>query len=322
MKYREFGKNGFRISEIGFGGWALGGSHWGEQDDDESLKALSFAVDRGVNIIDTAAAYGRSEEVIGKFLKQRKEKIYVSTKIPPLDGPWPPSPYCKMEDRYPEDYIRKNTEERLSNLGVDCIDILLLHTWSRAWNHDPKPLKVLQQLKKEGKIKCVGVATPEHDQNSLVDIMKKGYIDAVLVVYNIFDQEPAAEFLPIAKKHGVGVIARAPFDEGSLTGRYDENTTFEDGDFRNDYFSGDRLSRTLKRVEKFKEDIKDTGMTLAEATLLFILENQAVNCVIPGMRNVQEVEWNIKVPDMPKLSEDLVVKLRKHNWQKAFWYLG
>jgi len=324
MKYRTMGKTGYKISEIGFGAWQIGGGSWGAQNDEDSIKALSDAVKKGVNFIDTAAGYGdgKSEKIIGKFIKNAGKRIYIATKTPPLPGNWPPSPYCIAEERYPERYIRDNVNERLNNLGVDKLDILLLHTWTRAWNNNPTPLKILEKLKSEGKIENIGISTPEHDQNSVLDLMKNGLVDVIEVIFNIFEQEPAAQFLPTAKKYNIGIIGRVPFDEGSLTGKYTINTVFEEDDFRRDYFIGDRLKKTLERVEKVREDIKDTGLTLPQASLLFVLNQPSISTVIPGMRNVDQVEANTAVSDMPPLSKDIIAKLRKHNWLRADWYSG
>ena len=242
MQYRSLGRTGMEVSAIGFGAWAIGGS-WGPQDENDSLAALNKAIDLGVNFIDTAAGYGngKSERLIAQVLKGRSERVYVATKTPPLPGNWPPSPYDVAEERYPESYLRQNVEERLRNLQTDCIDLLQLHTWTRAWNKNPKPFEVLRQLQAEGKIRAIGVSTPEQDQNSVIDLMRKGYVDSVQVIYNIFEQEPAAELLPEAAELGVGILVRVVFDEGVLAGKYTAATTFAEDDFRRNYFAGDRL---------------------------------------------------------------------------------
>lgn len=324
MKYRTFGKTGFEVSEIGFGAWAIG-AHWGTQSEKDSLAALHTAIDRGVNFIETAALYGdgKSEQIIAKALKDRSERIYIATKSPPLfNGAWPPSPYCNAEERYPEKHLRENVEERLRMLEVETLDVLMLHTWTRAWNNNPYPLEVLQKLKEEGKVRHFGLATPEHDQNSVIELMRKGLIDVVSVIYNIFEQEPAAEILPVAQECNVGIIGRVAFDESSLTGKFTKDTKFEEDDFRNAYFSGDRLSRTVDRVEKLKEEMQDTGLSLAQIALQFVLAHPGVSTVIPGMRNTWQAEANTGVSDLPPLSEEIMLKLREHAWKKAFWYMG
>jgi len=312
MKYRTLGKTGVIVSEIGFGAWAIGGN-WGQQDEKESIDSLHKALDLGVNFIDTAAGYGngRSEKIISKVLKDRSEKIYVATKTPPADGPWPPSPYCKIEDRLSQKYIRQNVEERLRNLNTDCIDILQFHTWTRAWNNNPTPLIVLQKLKEEGKIKFIGVSTPEHDQNSLIDLMKNGYVDVVQVIYNIFEQEPAAEFLPVALENNVGVIVRVAFDEGVLTGKYSAQNTFPPDDFRSKYFEGDRLVRAINRVEKIKEEIKESGFTLPQAAVKFALAHKVASTVITGIRNIHQAEMNSVISDLPDLPDEMLYTIKK-----------
>jgi aryl-alcohol dehydrogenase-like predicted oxidoreductase len=323
VKYRKLGRTGFQVSEIGFGAWAIGGS-WGPQDEKESVKALHKAIDLGVNFIDTAAGYGdgKSERIIAEVLKDRKEEVIVATKTPPAPGPWPPSPYCKMEERFSEEYLRKNIEERLRYLQTDCIDVLQLHTWTRAWNKNPLPLIILKKLKEEGKIRYIGVSTPEDDQNSVIDLMRQGYLDTVQVIYNIFEQEPGAELLPEALENDVGIIVRVVFDEGVLTGKYTADSVFPEGDFRNNYFAGDRLERAVRRVDKIKEEIKGSDLTMAEIALKFGLSHKAVSTVIAGIRNVDQAEMNIAVSDLPDLSEDLLIKLRNHDWRRGFWHSG
>ena len=325
MNNRTLGRTGFGASEIGFGAWAIGGS-WGDQSDEDSIATLHKALDLGVNLIDTAAGYGggHSERLIGKVLKQRSDRdgIIVATKTPPSGGPWPPSPYCNADERYAEKYLRKNVEERLRNLDTDCIGVLQLHTWTRAWNRNPTPLETLRKLQEEGKVRWIGVSTPEHDQDAVNDLMRNGWVDTVQVIYNIFEQEPASELLPTAQECNVGIIVRVAFDESSLTGKLTEKTKFPDGDFRNNYFAGDRLERTVKRVEKIKADIEDSGYTMPQAALKFVLAHPAVSTVIPGMRNVAQAEANCTVSDLPDMPQALIEKLHQHNWRRSFWYEG
>ncbi len=328
MKFRPFGHQKFNCSEIGFGGWAIGGS-WGQQSDADSLAALTGALDAGCNFIDTAAGYGggRSEALIGQLLRARaesgrREKIFVATKTPPLRGIWPPSPYCRAEDRYGESYLRTNVEERLINLGGVSIDLLQLHTWTRAWNRDPKPFRVLRQLQREGVIGLVGVSTPEQDQNCVIDLMRGGWVDSVQVIYNLFDQEAAAELFEVAQECGVGIIVRVVFDEGALTGKFTADTEFASDDFRSKYFEGDRLARTRARVELIQEDLAGTSYTLPQAAIKWVLAHPAVSTVIPGMRNAGQAAANCAVSDLPAMPDALVRKLRRHNWRRGIWYEG
>ncbi len=322
MQYRTLGSTGMEVSAIGFGAWAIGGS-WGAQNESDSLAALHRAIDLGVNFIDTAAGYGngKSERLIAQVLSERSERVYVATKTPPLPGNWPPSPYDVAEERYPEAYLRQNVEERLHNLQTDCLDLLQLHTWTRAWNKNPKPFDVLRQLQAEGKIRAIGVSTPEPDQNSVIDLMRKGYVDSVQVIYNIFEQEPAAELLPTAAEEGVGILVRVVFDEGVLAGKYTAETTFADDDFRSSYFAGDRMARAVARVDRIKEELAGTDLSAAQAALGFALAHPAVSTVIPGIRNVAQAEANAAAADA-SLTDDLLQRLYKHAWSRGFWYGG
>jgi aryl-alcohol dehydrogenase-like predicted oxidoreductase len=329
MKYRTLGRLGWQVSEIGFGAWAIGGN-WGQQSDADSLAALHRTFDLGCNFIDTAAGYGNghSERLIGQVLKERKGKtadgrrIYVATKIPPAPGNWPPSPYDRIEERYPESYLRQQMEERLRNLGVECVDLIQLHTWTRAWNQNPIALHTLRILRQEGKLLGIGLSTPEHDPNSLVQLMRDGWLDTVQVIYNIFEQEPQAEFFPAAEANRVGVIVRVAFDEGALTGTLNAQTTFEEGDFRNNYFAGDRLARTVQRVARVKEALGNAEPDLPTAALKFALKPRAVSTVIPGMRNVRQAEMNCAVSDLPPMTDEVEARLRPFNWLRSFWYSG
>ncbi|HEY8966551.1 MAG TPA: aldo/keto reductase, partial [Candidatus Methylacidiphilales bacterium] len=191
-----------------------------------------------------------------------------------------------------------------------------------AWNRNPTALAVLRQMQKEGKLLGIGISTPEPDQNSLVDLMRQGWLDAVQVIYNIFEQEPAAEFLPVAREHRVGVIVRVAFDEGALTGKFGEETVFPEGDFRRAYFAGDRLARAVRRVEKIRAEVGGAEPDLATAALKFALKPDAVSTVIPGIRSVRQAELNCAVGTQPPLSDDLDRRLRNHAWIRGHWYRG
>ena len=324
MKTRRFGKIGWAVSEVSFGAWAIGGG-WGAQKDEESIAALNKALDLGVNFIDTAAGYGsgKSERIIGEVLKHREgSEVFVATKTPPQAGAWPPSPYDDWNDRYSEKYLRENIDDRRANLQTEVIDLLQLHTWTRAWNRNPKPFEILRKIQQEGTIRHIGVSTPEYDQNSVIDLMRGGWVDSVQVIYNIFEQEPAAELLPVAKETGTAIIVRVAFDEGSLTGKFTPDSSFAEDDFRRGYFAGDRLARTVDRVDKIKDDIKDSELSMPEVALKFVLAHPAVSTVIPGMRRVSQAEANCGVSDKPDLDTGHLETLRGHRWNRAFWYEG
>lgn len=328
MQTRPFGRHAFHCSEIGFGAWAIGGS-WGAQADTDSLAALHRALDLGCNLIDTAAGYGngRSERLIGQVLRERTAagksgRVFVATKTPPAPGDWPPSPYDRAEDRYSETYLRANVAERIRNLGTSQLDLLQLHTWTRAWNRNPTPFRILRQLQREGLVRLIGISTPEQDQNCVIDLMRGGWVDAVQVIYNLFDQEPAAELLDVARECGVAIIVRVVFDEGALTGKFTAATTFPPDDFRAKYFAGDRVGRVVARVAEIERDLAGSGYTLPQAAIKWALAHPAVSTVIPGMRNVAQAEANCAVSNLPAMPEPLVTRLRRHNWRRGVWYGG
>jgi aryl-alcohol dehydrogenase-like predicted oxidoreductase len=328
MQRRQLSSHGFEVSEIGFGAWAIGGG-WGGQSDQDSIAALHAAIDQGINLIDTAAGYGdgHSERLISSVLASRgSDKVYVATKTPPADGPWPPSPYCRWQDRFSAAYLRENVESRLRNLAVERIDLIQLHTWTRAWNDDPQPLLVLHRLRDEGKIGLIGLSTPEQDQNSVIQLMRDGLVDVVQVIFNLFNQEPAAQLLPVAAETGTGVIVRVSLDEGSLTGKYPPHHRFESEDFRSQYFAGDRLARTVDRVTEIQHDIAEFGLSeqysTADVALKFVLARAEVSSVIVGMRSLDQVEQNARVSRLRDLPDDLLLRLRRHNWHRGVWYAG
>ena len=288
------------------------------------VEALHSAIEQGVNFIDTAAGYGdgKSERIIAGVLRERKEDVFVATKTPPVSGPWPPTPYCKIAERYPEKYLRENVQERMKNLGTETLDVLLLHTWTRAWNRQPKALEVLQKMKAEGMIRAVGISTPEHDQNCVIELIRNGLVDVVEVIYNIFEQEPAAELFPVAREYGTGIIVRVALDEGVLSGKYKADDSFPENDFRHLYFEGDRLERAVKRVARIREEISGTNYSMPEVALKFALAPAAVSTVIPGMRNKEQAIMNTDVSGLEDLPPDLLFRLRDHAWVRGFWYAG
>jgi aryl-alcohol dehydrogenase-like predicted oxidoreductase len=325
MNYRLLGKTGLSVSELGLGTWAMG-SDWGNQSVKDSIATLHAALDSGINFIDTAAGYGsgRSEQVIAKALRSRSGATpVIATKIhPQMPGPWPPSPYCKLEERYPVDYLDKVLERSLKNLETERIDLLQFHTWTRAWNADPHVFDWVDQKKNQGKIGFIGVSTPEHDQHAVVDLMRAGLVDTVQIIFNLFEQEPAAQLLPEAQARGIGVIVRCALDEGSLAGSLREDRVFDPGDFRNRYFEGDRLTRTRKKVKSLQALVEKESYTLREAALRFVIDHPAVSTTLAGARTPEQALQNAQVADILAMESILHQKLRAFNWRKGFWYDG
>ncbi|OAS13477.1 aldo/keto reductase [Paenibacillus oryzisoli] len=326
MKYRKFGNTQWDISEIGFGGWQIGGGGaFGQVDDRDSVKTLLAAWDRGINLVDTAQMYGKghSEEVIGMALKQwHHNHIYIASKVQPVQWPHPNEIDPTMTGRYPKAHIRKQCEDSLTRLGVDTIDLYQLHGWFPQGMEDREWHEALTELQKEGKIREFGVSIRDYRPQDGIALAEAGLIQAQQVVYNIFEQRPAEALLPACKKNGVAVLARVPFDEGSLIGNWVPETyaTFAPGDVRLTYFKGERFLRTLEKVDAIKRMIReyDATMTLAEVALRFCLSDEAVSCVIPGMRSVQEVELNLKVSDGNVLPKELLEQLKPFNWPRNY----
>jgi len=330
MQYRDFGTVGWKVSAVGFGAWAIGGTSWGPQKDEESLAALGRALDLGVTFIDTAQGYGNghSEQLVGKALRARKlpvggGPVRVLTKIPPMPGAWPPSPYDECADRFSAGYLRERVERSLRELGAETLDIVLLHLWSRRWNRNPDALHVLRDLKREGKVQAFGISNSEFDEHAVCEPLREGLIDVVETVYNIFNQNPAAELLPLAREYGVAIVARSPLDEGALTGKLTGQTLFAEGDVRRTYFRGERLAKTVERVEAIRRTVeeisKGTEKDLTSVALRFALQTPGVTTVIPGIRSVLQAEANAAAADAPPLSDALYEALKKHFWYKNFW---
>ena len=200
--------------------------------------------------------------------------------------------------------------------------MLLLHTWTRAWNDNPVALEILQKMKSEGVIKNIGISTPEHDQNCVIQLMRDGVIDVLQVIYNIFEQEPAAQILPVAKETGTGIIVRVAFDEGVLTGKYRGDEKFGRDDFRSNYFAGDRLMRGVRRTEKIRDEFKNSGYSMPELALKFAMTHEAVSTVIPGIRNRNQALQNTAVSELPDLKPGTLLQLQEHTWNRGFWYGG
>jgi aryl-alcohol dehydrogenase-like predicted oxidoreductase len=321
MIFRQFGKTGYTISEIGFGAWGIGGAMWQGSNDKEALIALNKAADIGVNFFDTALAYGEghSEQLVGKMLRSRNERLFVATKIPPKNRQWPARQGVPFHEVFPQDYIIECTEKSLKNLRVDRLDLQQFHVWSDEWVDASEIWNAVEKLKREGKVAHFGISINDHQPASALKAAATGLIDSFQFIYNIFDQSPEDELLPYCQKHNIGVIVRVPFDEGGLTGRVTMETKFPEKDWRNDYFGGDRKRQVAERTEKLKMLLGAEAKTLPELALRFCLSHPAVSTVIPGMRTVAHAEMNAAVSDGKKLSGKLLAELRTHRWVRNFY---
>ena len=317
MKYRRFGRTNWQVSEMGYGMWGLAG--WTGTEEKEMEKALDRSVELGCNFYDTAWAYaaGKSEQILGRLLRRHPSvKLFAATKIPAKNFKWPAKPEYKPEDTYPTQHIIDYTERSLKNLNVDCIDLQQFHVWDDSWTKDDGWKKGIEKLKKEGKVKHFGISVNRWEPENVLQALETGLIDAVQVIYNIFDQNPEDKLFPVCRKLDIGVIARVPFDEGTLTGTMTKDTVFPKDDWRSTYFVPENLIPSVEHAEALRPLIP-AGMTMPEMALRFILCNPDVHTIIPGMRKMRNVESNMAASDGKKLEESLRVKLKDHRWDRT-----
>ena len=322
MKLRQLGRTNFEVSEIGYGAWGIGGSMWIGASDKESLAALNRAIELGVNFIDTALVYGNghSEELVGRVIGDAPHKVYVATKVPPKNRLWPAPAGVGIHEAFPTDYIVRSTEESLKNLRLDIIDLLQLHVWNPEWTSRDEWKRAFEDLKKQGKVRAFGISINNHQPDSALGIIDTGLIDAVQVIYNIFDQSPERNLFPACIKHNIGVLARVPLDEGALAGRITEDTVFPESDFRNHYFRGDRKRQVAQRVAAIVRDLDlEDASRLPEIAIRFCLSHPAVSTVIPGMRSIGSVEGNVMASGQGPLPASALEVLRRHAWDRDFY---
>jgi aryl-alcohol dehydrogenase-like predicted oxidoreductase len=318
MKYRTLGRTGIEVSEIGYGAWGIGGAQWTGGDDDEARRALNLAIDQGVNFIDTALAYGEghSERLVGEVARSRKERIYIASKVPPKNREWPARD-VPLREVFTYDYIIECTEQSLRNLGVETIDLQQLHVWNDSWAEESEWFDALSKLREQGKIRYFGLSLNDYQPWNAIEALRQGHIDAVQVIYNIFEQAPEDELYPVCQELNIGVIARVPFDESGLTGAVRPDSVWPDTDWRSFFFRGDRKQKVYERVERLKLLLGDEAENLAELALRFTLSHDAVSTVIPGMRSTKNVAANISYSDGRKLAPETLAKLKAFAWDRT-----
>lgn len=316
MHTRTFGRLGWPVSEVGYGMWGMAG--WTGSDDDQSRQALQQAVDLGCTFFDTALAYGRgrSEQLLGELVRNNPDRrLYIATKIPPRNGKWPSRREYPLDEVFPPDTIRRFTERSLRNLDLPRIDLTQFHVWEDGWAQDERWQRTMDDLKREGLITGVGISVNRWEPWNVLETLKTGHIDAVQVIYNLFDQNPEDALFPLCRHLGVAAIARVPFDEGTLTGTLTKDSRWPDGDWRNSYFVPENLHASVDRAEALRP-LLPPGMTMPELALRFILSNPDVATVIPGMRTPRHVAANLATGDGQGLPADLVARLRAHRWDR------
>lgn len=316
MKLRTFGRTGWQVSQLGYGMW---GMVWSGSEDAESLRSLQLAVDGGVNFFDTAWGYGEghSERLLGETVRANPGKtLFTATKIPPKHRLWPSRRGDRLEDVFPPSYIREYAEKSLENLGLPSVDLIQFHVWEDEWAEDERWQRAVDDLKRDGLARAIGISINRWEPWNGVRTLRTGLIDAVQVIYNIFDQAPEDDLFPVCRELNIGVIARVPFDEGSLTGVLTKASRWPEGDFRNLYFVKENLDPTVDRIAALTE-LVPSGMTLPELALRFILSTDDVHVVIPGMRKAAHVRSNMHASDAGALSDEQVAMLRPHRWDRT-----
>ncbi len=317
MEYRRFGRMGWQVSEIGYGMWGMAG--WTGHDDQESLESLERSVALGCNFFDTAWGYGEghSEKLLGQLVRAHPgKKLYTASKIPPKNFKWPSRRGYTLDECFPPDHIKEYTEKSLENLGLESMDLIQFHVWEDAWAHDERWQRAIDDLKRQGLIHAVGISVNRWEPWNGLESLRTGLVDAVQVIYNIFDQAPQDQLFPVCVEQDVAVIARVPFDEGTLTGTLTKDSKWPEGDWRNTYFVPENLRASVERAEALRPLIP-AGMTMPEMALRFCLAHPTVSTVIPGMRKLRHVEANTAVSDGRALSPDLLKKLREHRWDRV-----
>ncbi len=316
MRYRRFGRTGRKVSEIGYGMWGMAG--WKGSDDEESRESLQRAVDLGCTFFDTAFAYGdgHSEHLLGELVRANPDKtLYTATKIPPKNRRWPSRRGSPLDEVFPPEYIEEYVHRSLKNAGLEKFDLFQFHVWEDAWVDDDRWAATMDRLKREGLLDAVGISINRWEPWNGIRTVRSGRIDAVQVIYNIFDQNPEDELFPACEEMDVAVIARVPFDEGSLTGMLTKESRWPEGDWRNTYFVPENLIPSVERAERLRPLVPE-GSDMPEMALRFILSNPVVSTTIPGMRKLRHVEANIRASDLGPLPEPLLEKLAGHRWDR------
>jgi aryl-alcohol dehydrogenase-like predicted oxidoreductase len=316
MLYRRFGRTNWNVSEIGYGMWGLAG--WTGSDAGEVQKSLERSVELGCTFYDTAWGYGagKSEQILGQLVKRHTGKrLYCATKIPPKNFKWPSQSSFTLAECFPASHIIEYTEKSLKNLNVDVIDLQQFHVWEDGWADNDDWKKGIEKLKREGKVRHFGISVNRWEPDNVLNTLKTGLIDAVQVIYNIFDQNPEDQLFPLCRKLDIGIIARVPFDEGTLTGTLTKETVFPKDDWRSTYFVPENLHASVDHANALKP-LVPPGMTMPDMALRFILANDDVHTIIPGMRKISHVETNIRTSDGKKLPQSLLTQLKSHRWDR------
>ncbi|HEX9795111.1 MAG TPA: aldo/keto reductase [Planctomycetota bacterium] len=316
VRTRRFGRMGWQVADVGYGMWGMGS--WVDSDDAGSLDALHRAVELGCNFFDTALAYGdgRSERLLGELLRAHPGSgLYAATKVPPRNRQWPSRRGSPVSEFFPRDHVEACVSQSLRNAGIERWDLVQLHVWEDDWLDDPGLHDSLAWLRSSGTTAAVGISLNRWEPWNGLRAVRSGTIDSVQVIHNVFDQAPEDELLPACVEHDVAVIARVPFDEGTLTGNLTLASSWPEGDWRNTYFVPANLAASVARAEALRP-LVPAGSDMSEMALRFVLGVPAVATVIPGMRKRRHVEANLACSTAGPLPADLHQALRAHRWDR------
>lgn len=321
MKSRRFGRLNWQVGEVGYGMWGIAGGDggWSGSDEDQGMECLAYAASVGCNFYDTAWIYGRghSERMVQHHASSHPDHdLKIATKIAPFNRIWPSKRGDKFSEIYPTDYLRESMEQSRVNLDTDRIDLMHFHVWEDDWIEDHAFLSIIEEWRNQNLIAGIGISANRWEPWNSLRAVESGLIDVVQVIYNIFDQAPEDDLLPLCREKDVAVIARVPFDEGTLTGSLSYNSVWPEDDWRNSYFVPDNLIASVDRAEALRPLIPE-GETMAELALRFILANPDISVVIPGMRQMRNVQANTSASGKSPLSDDLLQQLKAHRWDRS-----
>jgi aryl-alcohol dehydrogenase-like predicted oxidoreductase len=322
VHYRKLGNTDITVSEIGFGAWAIGGVTdnagtpvgWGRTSDDESLAAIRRARELGVTFFDTSDIYGfgRSESLLGIVLSRTRQDVVIATKVGNARGP-----EGRIQKDFTPSHISHAVDGSLKRLRTDYIDLYQLHNPSLDDLRRDEIHEAMDRLQEAGKIRYWGVSvtTPEEG----IEIIQRKWGYTLQVLYNVLNQAPEKELFPLAKEHGYGIIVRVPLASGLLSGKFRPDTVFSSEDVRQNFLTPKRLEEVLPRVDEAKSIIGGTARSLAEGALRFTLAHDAVSTVIPGVRNIRQVEMNVAADEV-RIPDDVVEKLRARLGDYNFYH--
>ncbi len=325
MQYRILGKTGLKVSSIGCGTWGFANDTdaWVGATKKESEAALFLALDQGVNFIDTARVYGEglAEEWLGEMLQKTSQKqVLVATKMTPLNQQWSGMVGTPISEAFPKQHIIDQVDASLRALRRDYLDVVYFHVWEDEWSDVPSWKEAVTELTQAGKVRFWGISTNDFQPTNCLKACQTGLISVIMTIFNIFAQEPISELLPAVKKMNLGLVSRVPLDEGGLSGSYTHDTEFPEGDFRQTYFSKDRLVQLNKHLDALRPLIKKSNAkNVAEFALRYVLSFPEVTVAVPGMRRQKYVIANTKVSDLPPLPQGVLEEMPKHAWFRNFY---